>query len=73
MSKRRLQQAEATINEFLANPMAGTSNESAKDAEIAALKKQGEMVKLLQATMVAGWVAREASKDRELEEIKEQM
>ena len=34
LSKRMLQQAKATINEFLANPMAGTSDESAKDAEV---------------------------------------
>ena len=70
LNKRRLEQAEATINEFLANPMAGTSDESAKDAEIAALKKQVEMDRLLQATMVSGWVAREAAKDREIEELK---
>ena len=35
MSKRRLQQVEATINNFLADPIAGTSLiESAKDAKI---------------------------------------
>ena len=67
------QQAEATINKFLANPMAGTSDESAKDAEIKELKKQVEMDRLLQAKMVSGWVAKEARKDREMSELKIQM
>ena len=49
--------------------MAGMSDESAKDAEIAALKKQGELDKMLQATMVAGWVAREVAKDREAQDL----
>lgn len=73
LTKRRLQQAEETINEFLANPIAGTLDESAKDAEIKALKKQVETDNLIKATMVSGWVAREAAKDREMEELKEQL
>ena len=73
LSKRRLEQAEASINDFLANPMAGTSDESAKDAKITALKKQVDMDCLLQATMVSGWVAREASKDKELAKLKTKM
>ena len=31
------------------------------------------MEKLIKATMVSGWVAREAGKDRELDELKAQM
>ena len=38
VSKRRLEQAEATINDFLANPVGGMSDESAKDAKIKELK-----------------------------------
>ena len=53
--------------------MAGTSDESAKDAEIKELKKQVEMDRLLQATMVSGWVAREAAKDREMANLRSQM
>ena len=73
MSKCRLEQAEVTINDFLANPMVGTSDESAKDTEIINLKKQVGMDRLLQATMVSGWVAREAGKDKELAEMKKEV
>ena len=53
--------------------MAETSDESAKDAKIKTLKKQINMDNLLKATMVSGWVAREASKDREPVELKAEM
>ena len=70
MTKRRLQQAEETINEFLANPIAGTSDESAKDAKIQELTKQVEMDRMLKVTMVSWWMTREANKDNELGNLK---
>ena len=53
--------------------MALMSYESAKDVEIQALKKQVEMDNLIKATMVFEWVAREAGKDREMDELKAEM
>lgn len=69
-SKRRLQQAKATINDFLANPIAGTFDEAAKNAKIQEITKQVEMDRMFKVIMVSRWMIREANKDKELGDLR---
>lgn len=71
LSERRLHQAEATINDFLANPIvAGTSFEdSAKDAKIKELTKKIKLDNMLKVAMLSSWRTREAGKDKEIKEL----
>ena len=62
LNKRRLQQTEVTIKDFLANPIAGTSDKSAKDAKIHELTKQVAMDRMLKVTMVFNRVDDQRSK-----------
>lgn len=74
ISNKRLQQAEAIVNEFLVDPLVGTSfQESANEAKIKVLTRQVEQDRLMKATMVAGWITQQEIRKTQIQEHEEEV
>lgn len=72
ISLRRLKQAEEMMNEFLANPLAGTSKE-ANDTRIKDLINQLEQEKLTRQALAIGWTTQITNKNKQIQELEEQV